>query len=241
MYSPYQVKSRLLSYPAITLDNDGMYALGLIDFVTYNTIPNVDSSNNKFHYKVDKKLKVITLPEGSYEIEDIRNYINSEIKRDKELTENVIIKEEEDDKNSLLLSANLNTQKCEIKWKYEVDFTQDNSIGKLLGFEKIILKENMIHISNHPINIFKVNVICVDCNLVTNSYTNDKPMHTIHMFYPTVPPGYKIVEHPINVIYLPINTREINEILLKIADQDGNPVNFKKELVTIRLHLKKIL
>ena len=120
-------------------------------------------------------------------------------------------------------------------------FKQKQSIGKLLGFDsKEVLKKNKEHISKHPINIFRVNAICIECNLVVNSFTNNKTTHTLHMFYPTVPPGYKIVEHPSNVIYLPINTTEISEIQLKIIDQEGRLVNFKKEVITCRLHLKKI-
>ena len=52
------------------------------------------------------------------------------------------------------------------------------------------------------------------------------------MFYPVTPPGFKIVKKPTNVIYLLINTRYIDNILLKITDQDGKLVNFRNELIT---------
>ena len=56
-----------------------------------------------------------------------------------------------------------------------------------------------------------------------------------------VEPGYKINEVPSDVIYLPINTRIINNISVNIIDQDGKLINFRGETITIRLHLKKIL
>lgn len=84
-------------------------------------------------------------------------------------------------------------------------------------------------------------MLCIQCNLIQNSFNNSNAVHIIHMFYPNVPPGYKIVENPTNVIYLPINTKFISEIVLKITDQDENLVNFKGELITIRLHLKKLV
>jgi hypothetical protein len=84
------------------------------------------------------------------------------------------------------------------------------------------------------------NMIRIECNIATNSYRNGEPVHIIHSFYPTDPPGYKIVENPRNVIYLPINTRIIHNISLKILDQNGFPVNFRKEVVTVRLHLRKV-
>ena len=110
----------------------------------------------------------------------------------------------------------------------------------MLGFEKKRLTKNQKHISDRPIDIFKVNSVCVECNLVTNSFTNGKPVHIIHMFFPSSLPGAKIIEKPSNVIYLPINTRYINEIILKITYQDGNLVNFREEVVTVRLHLQNI-
>jgi hypothetical protein len=36
-----------------------------------------------------------------------------------------------------------------------------------------------------------------------------KPAHIIHQFFPNVPPGFKIVESPEHVIYLPISVNTI--------------------------------
>jgi hypothetical protein len=55
-----------------------------------------------------------------------------------------------------------------------------------------------------------------------------------------LPSGYKIIESPSNVIYLPINTKQLDEIIIKITDQDGNLVNFREEVITVRLHLRRI-
>lgn len=214
-------------YPPIILDKSDVYVLGLIDFVSYNAIPNVDSSNNIFHYD-DREVEI---PEGSYEVNDLEKYINNSL----------IEKKKEVDKTVLILRANNNTLKCEIKCNKTIDFSKKNSIGPLLGFKPRILEADTRHTSDFPIAIFKVNSICVECNLVTNSFNNENPVHILHMFYPSVPPGYKIIENPTNVIYLPIKTQYIDEIVLKISDQDGNLVNFKRELITVRLHLKKIV
>jgi len=46
--------------------SNGDYELGLIDFETYYTIPNVNSSNNKFYFGKDDKEIVIL--ERSYEL-----------------------------------------------------------------------------------------------------------------------------------------------------------------------------
>lgn len=206
--------------PPLILKDDDEYVLGLIDFFGSNSIPNVDKTNQNFYYGNS----LIQIPQGSYEIKDIEEYIINHVNKE----------------TAINISANLNTLKCEIKCNQVVDFTQRNNIGGLLGFRKRKLKIDHKNISDFPINIQKVNAVCLDCNLITNSYNNEKSVHMLHMFYPNVPPGYKIVEVPKNVIYLPINTRYIDEIVFKINDQNDQLVNFNQELLTIRVHLKKL-
>nr|DAC81273.1 TPA_asm: penton [Bos-associated insect adintovirus 2] len=208
--------------PPIILGSGENYVLGLIDFLSYYTIPNVSSENNKI--RIGKEL--FTIPTGSYEVNDIERAVNEHSSKTATFV--------------FTLRLNLNTLHAEVKCDQDIDFSVPNSIGSLLGFSSVKLSANKRHISNFPINITSVNSINIECNLVTNSYNNNKPVHVLHMFYPNVLPGEKIIENPSNVIYLPINTHYINEIQLKITDQDGKFINFNKELITIRLHLKKI-
>jgi len=68
-------KSSILAvsyFPAVDL-SDGNYVSSLTDFETYYTIPNINSSNNKFYF--DKDDKKIGIPEGSYELHDIDKYL----------------------------------------------------------------------------------------------------------------------------------------------------------------------
>lgn len=245
-------------YPSIILDDDETYVIGLIDFMTFNTIPNIDESNNKFYIGPH----TLKLPEGTYEITDIEKNLNillteadeklwKEERKEEEKkahsTQNnetipiLVVKKPRNEKSILHLRANHNTFKCEIKSNQPIDFEKPNTMKNILGFGKQQLEAYKTHISKFPISISKVNSICVECNLVQNSYNNEQKVHILHMFYPNVPPGYKILENPTNVIYLPINTRFIDEITLKITDQHGNLVNFKRELITVRLHLKRFL
>ena len=90
------------------------------------------------------------------------------------------------------------------------------------------------------VKIFKINTLRVECNITTGAYINNKSVHTIHEFFPLVPAGYRIVEIPKSVIYLPVNVRSINYLQLKIVDQDNEVVNFRNETITIRLHLKSV-
>lgn len=212
-------------YPPLVLDEKSDYSLGLINFEVYNSIPNVDGTNNLFHYDIDDK--VIEIPVGAYEIEDINRFI-----------QNYLIASHVTDVY-ISITANKNTLRGEIKSNKRINFKLANSIGSLLGFKPRELKPLVRHISDFPVRIQKVNTIRLECNLVTGSYINNQPGHILHEFFPTVAPGYKISERPSNVIYLPVTKKQIDNITVRIVDQDGNLVNFVTEEVTIRLHLKK--
>lgn len=226
--------------PTIPLEEDADYVLGLTSFEAFNSIPNVDTHNNKFYY-YDPEIKEynrIEIPTGSYEIMDINKYLRMKL--------GIITRQASDGpkprkhKPILKIEANNNTLRCEIKSTLEIDFTKKDSIGPLLGFKPRKLKAQGNHQSDNTIDVLKINTICIDCNIVTGSYHNDKLIHRIHQFFPTVPPGYKIVETPATIVYLPINTKVIDHLAVKILDQDGNLVNFRGETVTVRLHLKKV-
>lgn len=205
----------------IFLDNNSEYVMGLTSFESFNSIPNIDETNNNFSYGID----TVIMPTGSYEINDIENLLRT------------IVQETGD---VLSLKANNNTLQTSIKCNKAIDFTQENSIGPLLGFDRKILAANITHISDHPVNILKINTLCIECNITKGSFKNGEPCHIIHHFFPNVPPGFKIIEAPENVIYLPINVNTITNITVKILDQSGNLVNFRGETITVGLHLKKI-
>ena len=209
-------------YPQIELNPNKHYVIGLVELYTFNSIPNIDKTNNKFKLE---NLDAIIIPEGSYEIDDINTFLNDQLS-EKNIT--------------LELKPNNNTLRSIIHCSQNIDFKEPNSIGKLLGFTPQILKANETHQSDLPVTILKVNSLRVECNIATGSYINSKQDHTIHEFFPTVPPGYKIIEVPLSVIYLPVNVKTIDYLQVRIVDQEGNSVNFRGEEITIRLHIKSV-
>lgn len=226
-------------FPPIELSLNKNYALGLVELLTFNSIPNVDVGKNKFYIGN----QVVTIPPGSYEIEDIEKYIQRSLVNKGFPVVTVSANADEIGNNNtndaiVNIRPNNNTLRSEIKSNREVNFKLKDSIGQLLGFTSRVLEANKIHISDLPVSILKVNALRVECNITTGAYINDQKVHTIHEFFPTVPPGYKIVEVPSHVIYLPIIVKTIHHIQLRIVDQDGELVNFRGETITIRLHLK---
>lgn len=207
-------------FPPIELN--GEYECCLVDFHTYNSIPNIDKDNNLFHIGET----VIEIPIGSYEVEDIIDYITQSYKRDNK-GKNIEIK------------ANNKTLQIEIFSSHDkIFFTEAHSIGRLFGFDKRILESNIIHKSNLPVNILRVNVIQIKSNITTGSYLNNSPAHNIHEFGIKVSPGYKIQEIPSNLIYMKVNVNEISSLKVWIVDQEDRLINFRGEEITLRLHLR---
>lgn len=207
-------------FPPIELSSDENYVLGLIELLSFNSIPNIDERCSKIY--IDNQ--PITLPTGSYEITDINDHIQHHLPKDV----------------SFSLTANNNTLKSVIQSNKTVDFTPKDSIAKLLGFSNHLLEANKIHTSSSPVKILKYNVIRVECNIIGGAFINDKKVHTLHEFFPNVPPGFKIIEIPSTIIYQPISVGSIDHIQLKIVDERGDLVNFRGETITIRLHLKAL-
>ncbi|KAL6268163.1 hypothetical protein P5V15_001260 [Pogonomyrmex californicus] len=57
--------------------NDDDYELGLTILETYHTIPNVNASSNTFYFGKDDA--EITIPQGSYELHAINEFLKREI------------------------------------------------------------------------------------------------------------------------------------------------------------------
>lgn len=217
-------------FPPLRLRQDKEWEAALLDFATYNSIPNVtEDVNNKLHYMKsfnETTHDIVQLKTGSYEITDI----NRELK--------TLLGE-----NNIELKANNNTLRSEIKSKYYIDFSQPGSIGEMLGFPQTtsILEPNELHTSPLTVNINKINSINITCNIVQGSYRDGSNGHILHTFFPSVAPGFKIVEKPHNLIYLPLNTTHISDVVLSVLDQDGNVVDFRGETKTLRLHIRQVL
>ena len=128
------------------------------------------------------------------------------------------------------ISANTKTLKnvLEIKDGYQIDIRQNNSISSILGFQNRVYDEGFHESEN--VNILSINSNLVNVNVISGSYVNGRTQNTIFLFFPNVPPGYKIV-----IIILDTISK-----METIADQNGKQRNLRGENLTIRLHLRQI-
>lgn len=218
-------------FPHITLDESSEYSCALLDFSSYNSIPNIiEGKNNEFKYKKKStgKENTILLPTSMYEIEDILNYLKTELKTDK-----------------ISLTYNINGASSTVQISFDSDiFWTGGSVLNVIGFvnesNPKLFKKGWLYRSNHIAKITDIDIIRIECDIVSGSFMNGKHCHTIHQFaHCKVPPGYKFIEVPQHIIYLPIKLNRLQSIQISIVDQNGHLIDFRGEQISCRLHIKR--
>ena len=100
-----------------------------------------------------------------------------------------------------------------LKNNYEVDFRNDKLINSRLEFHSN-LNTSGFHESENMVNILIINSILVKIDIISGSYVNGYTQPTIYSFFPDVSPGYKIIENPHNILYIPITADTIHSITI---------------------------
>jgi len=143
--------------------------------------------------------------------------------------------------DAVKISANTSTLKCvmEISIDFQVDFRARNSISSILGFQNQVYEEG-VHESQNVVNILSINSILMNVDVIGGFYVNGRTQNTSYSFFPNVSPGYKIVENPRNLVYLPVILDKINQMETVVTDQNRKQLNLRGENLTIRYHLREI-
>jgi hypothetical protein len=211
-------------FPPIEVGNKS--EIGLLSMQTYNSIPNVETGCNTLHiiHGGQRESTKIKIPTGCYEIITLETKI-------RELLKDVGVR-------FFSLSTDNSTLKCTVHCNSEIDLNVEDSIAPLLGFDKRILARDRRHESDRVVKIMNVNTIKVECNLALGSFDNGRQSHTIHEFYPVVPPGYKIVEIPKYCVLYKLKTNTIDYVRVSLTDQNGKSIDFRGETVNVRLLIK---
>ena len=225
-------------FPPIALNPDSNYVLGLYSLTTYNSIPNIIANENDTisfekvssvktstsgSVKNKEEENTITIPSGSYEIVQLGEYLTKKLKG-----KNIVFS----------LSINPSTMKVEMECSHKVIFPP-KSIRKILGFKKDWYEPGA-HTSELIPEISAIPIINLEYNIVDGSFQNGIKSHCLYAFTPSVAPGFKIIERPITMLFLPVRHREISTITLRLTDQWGKLIHFNNEEVTIHLVLKEL-
>ena len=89
------------------------------------------------------------------------------------------------------------------------------------------------------VNILTINSILVNIDIISGSYVNGSTQPTIYSFFQNVSSGYKIIENPHNLLYLPITADTIHSITIWLTE-NGNELNLRGENLSMRFHLREI-
>ena len=233
-----QTSSRIITRynPVIELDKNKNYEMALYDMDVYYSFPNIDATNNNFRYSPDDGLSWVNIyiPEGCYEVVDINNYIQRTMKENGHY-------DTANEKYCVDLYPNRNTLKSvlNVASNYKLDFSIENSIRSVLGFEKQIYGSGRNE-SENIVNITSISSLRITSDIIGASYSNGSQENIIYSFFPNVGPGYKIIEKPTNLIYLPITLKTISSMETKLTDQNGKLINLRGEELTLRFHVRQI-
>ena len=80
----------------------------------------------------------------------------------------------------------------------------------------------------------------MNLDIIGGSYVNGRTQNTIYSFFPDISPGFKIVEKPRNLVYLPVILDKINRMETVVTDQNRKQLNLRGENLTNRYHLREI-
>ena len=139
------------------------------------------------------------------------------------------------------ISANCNTLKSVLilEKDFQVDFNHKNSIAKILGFTNAKYTGGF-HESENVVNIPSINSILVKIDIISGSYVSGTTRNTIYSFFPKVSPRYKIIELPVNLVYLPVTFDTIGSLEVSITHQDDHLLNLRNEKSTIRFYIREV-
>ena len=216
--------------------NNKQFKIAITFLTGYNGIFNITSKNNKFYFiNPANEIVMITIPHGAYELESL----DLEIKR-------IIIEEGHITKDfyPFNIKPNFSTLGSIIEItdpNFSIDFTYDNTIRDLLGFNAVIL-EDEYNLSQNPIDILSFDNIFLECDIAQCMIFKGKKSSIIHNFTMDVDPGYKYIENfRGGVMWYMMESKDIiSSVCFKLKNENNKLVSFNGQSITFRLSIKEI-
>jgi hypothetical protein len=108
-------------------------------------------------------------------------------------------------------------------------------LANVFGFSNKVLTTGK-HISENKFNSKTINNVFIWCNLIDDSYINNKKMNSIHRFRPD---DDKISIEPRQVVYHKVVNRP-NKIIFKLVDINSNLIDVSNANLFVELNLKEL-
>ena len=183
---------------------------------------NAETVKNQDFY--DSNRNGFTLPDGSYSIEDINNYIHLILNKIESLPHEEIDFTRDDFGINLYANSTFNCVSIEIKQNYTLELSNDLAI--LLGSDELQITESK-NFRNIP-NIENVLRIKVNCDLISDYYST-RNNNLLYSFTPTSKIG-RIESPKINFpVWKMCRNTDVREIRVWLTDQSGRDLQFSDE------------
>ena len=205
----------------------------------YNGIFNVTDSNNKFYFTKsitdDDHYIMISIPRGSYELENLHDELKRIIVNDGHFNE---------ENYPFVIKPNFSTLGSIIEilnQESAISFRPDDSIGSLLGFNKRTIYEEY-NLSDNPVDIFSFDNIFIETDIARGMIFKGKRSGIIHNLTSDVSPGYRFIEKFRGGVqwYMMESKDAISSICFKLKNENGDLVSFNGQSISFRLSIKEI-
>ena len=184
--------------------------MALANLSIYYTWKNVKSiyNNNEFKISAPTWNETFDLPDGSYNMPAIQNYIEYIIKKHETIAET----------SPIIICANTITNRVVFKIK------TGNKLELLSKETMKLLRSTKDNSENVP-RLENVEVVLVHCNLVNNSY--QQASRVLFTFVPNKQYGQLISISPHSLVFLKTINTEFSEIEVWFTDQNNNALEIE--------------
>jgi hypothetical protein len=189
-------------YPPIDCSQGA--TITVLSLSTFYTVKNITKQNNCLKIGENK----FEIPEGNYNLTQLCEAISDLSHGDK-----------------LVLTPlySMNRVRCE---SHEiVDFNVKNSINEMLGFNKKTYVAKQTHISEHEPKLYHIQSLCVHCEGAIGAFLNGEQTNEIHSANVLVPPSYRIVSEPHNLVQYKIRNAQLSELKFTICDENSQLIS----------------
>ena len=208
---PHKFRYNVIDKLDLKNPNKNMALANLSIYYTWKNVKSIYKSN-KFKISAPTWNETFDLPDGSYNISEIQDYIKYIIKKHKAIGENAPI---------LIYANNINNRIVfKIKTGYKLELLSKETM-KLLGSTKDVIdadknSENVPRLEN-------VEVVLVHCNLVNNAYQQTSKV--LFTFVPNKQYGQLISISPHSLVFLKTMNTDFSKIEVWFTDQIEDNVN----------------
>ena len=213
---PYKFKYDLIDKLDLRNPNKNMALANLSIYYTWKNVKSI-YNNNKFKISALTWNETFDLPDGSYNISEIQDYIEYIIKKHETIGGNAPI----------LIYANIINNRIVFKIKsgYKLELLSKETM-KLLGNTKDTIDADKNN-ENVP-KLENVEVVLVHCNLVNDAYQQHSRI--LFTFVPNKQYGQLISITPHSLDFLKTMNTDFSEIEIWFTDQNNNALEIEENV-----------